>query len=193
MTEEQVHISGLKEGDTSSFEYLYNLWSGKLYNFVMKMSKGEQYLAEEIVQSVFIKIWETRRSLDVEKSFTSYIFTIAKNQLINVYQRRMSEALYLEESKLFSLAENTTDKDVDYHLLDEFINTLTEQLPPARKEIFILSRRYFLSNKEIANKLNLSENTIESQLRKAIAFLRDKINRYYNSMIFTILFCLIDK
>lgn len=176
MDEEQIHLEKLKRGNSDSFEYLYNLWSGKLYNFVMRVSKGERYLAEEIVQSAFIKIWENRESLDAGKSFSTYLFTIAKNLLINIYQRRTQEFLYREKIKKNDSTDNTTDKDIDYHLLDEYINSQIEQLPPARKEIFILSRRHFLTNKEIAEKLHLSENTIESQLRKATLFLRERIN-----------------
>ncbi|MDR1938343.1 MAG: sigma-70 family RNA polymerase sigma factor [Tannerellaceae bacterium] len=91
----------------------------------------------------------------------------------------MQEFLYQENIMQDASADNTTDKEVDYRLLDEYIDSLITQLPPARKQIFILSRRRFLSNKEIAAELGLSENTVESQLRKAIAFLRDKIARHY--------------
>lgn len=188
MDKESRYIYNLKRGDTPSFEYLYNLWSGKLYNFVMRISKGDSYLAEDIVQSVFIKVWESRQTLDPDKSFGAYLCTIAKNQLVNIYQHRMLEYLYEEKVKHTESAENTTEKEVDYHLLEEYIDSLIEQLPPARREIFILSRRSLLTNKEIAEKLHLSENTVESQLTKALSFLRDKINKHYNLPV-SLLFC----
>ena len=81
MDKESQHICNLRKGDTTSFEYLYTVWSGKLYNFVMRISKGDSYLAEEIVQAVFIKVWEGKESLDPGKSFGAYLCTIAKNQL----------------------------------------------------------------------------------------------------------------
>lgn len=171
----------LKTGDTASFETLYKQWSGKLYNFVMRISKGDAYLAEEIVQSVFIKVWEKREEIDPDKSFASYICTIAKNQLTNIYQHRMLEFLYQENAlNKTSYGDNTTEKEVEYRLLDEYVHTLVEQLPPARREIFILSRYQFLSNREIAQRLNLSENTVESQLTKAISFLRRRIAQHYS-------------
>lgn len=188
MDKESRYIYNLKRGDTPSFEYLYNLWSGKLYNFVMRISKGDSYLAEDIVQSVFIKVWESRQTLDPDKSFGAYLCTIAKNQLVNIYQHRMLEYLYEEKVKSTESAENTTEKEVDYHLLEEYIDSLIEQLPPARREIFILSRRNLLTNKEIAEKLHLSENTVESQLTKALSFLRDKINKHYDLPV-SLLFC----
>ncbi|MDR1918804.1 MAG: RNA polymerase sigma-70 factor [Tannerellaceae bacterium] len=181
MDEERKHVKGLRDGSYASFDCLYGLWSGKLYNFVMRMSRGERYLAEEIVQSAFLKIWENRESLDEEKTFSTYLFTIAKNLLLNVYQHRMQEFLYQEKLLQDDSAAHATEKEMDYRLLDEYIDSLIAQLPPARRQIFILSRRRFLSNKEIAAELGLSENTVESQLRKAIAFLREEINKHYNS------------
>lgn len=180
MAKESLHITHLQKGDITSFEYLYNTWSGKLYNFVMRISKGDSYLAEDIVQNVFIKVWENRVSVDPDKSFGAYICTIAKNQLVNIYHHRMLEFLYQEKVKNSGdFTENTTEKEVDYHLLEEYIDSLIEQLPPARKEIFVLSRRNQLTNKEISEKLKISENTVESQLTKAISFMRSKINRHY--------------
>lgn len=192
MDKESHHICRLKKGDTLSFEYLYNLWSGKLYNFVMRISRGDGFLAEEIVQSVFIKVWESRELLDPERSFGAYLCTIAKNQLVNIYQHRMLEFVYQEKIKTSEPVENTTEKEVDYHLLEEYIDSLIEQLPPARREIFILSRRNLLTNKEIAERLNLSENTVESQLTKALSFLRNKIKEHYTLSISWLLYLLID-
>jgi RNA polymerase sigma-70 factor (ECF subfamily) len=176
--EERLHISRLKTGNAVSFEYLYDLWSGRLYHFVMRISKGDRYLAEETVQSVFVKVWENRQHLDPDKSFAAYICTIAKNQLANLYQHRMQEWLYREKMKGIHPAEETTDREIDFRLLEEFVDSLAAQMPPARREIFILSRRRFLSNKEIARKLNISEHTVESQITKALSFLREAMNRY---------------
>lgn len=192
MDKESHHICNLKRGDIASFEYLYNAWSGKLYNFVMRISQGDTYLAEEIVQSVFIKVWEGREQVDADKSFGAYICTIAKNQLVNIYQHQMLEHLYQAKIKTSEPIENTTENEVDYHLLEEYVESLIEQLPPARKEIFVLSRHKLLTNKEIATKLNLSENTVESQLTKATAFLRSKIDRHYSFSIPLLLFFFID-
>ncbi|WP_102407340.1 RNA polymerase sigma-70 factor [Parabacteroides bouchesdurhonensis] len=180
---DQAQILALKAGAPASFKYLYEQWSGKLYNFVMRISHGDSYIAEELVQSVFIKIWEKREELDANKSFGAYLCTIAKNQLANIYQHRMSEFLYQNELEKTSTIDNTTEKEVEYHLLDEYIQSLIEQLPTARREIFILSRLQLLSNKEIATKLNLSENTIESQLTKATTFIRNKVMQHYELCI----------
>lgn len=191
MDAERTHVNRLKVGDQTSFDYLYTAWSGKLYNFVMRISGGDTYMAEEMVQSAFIKVWEYRQTLDPDKSFGAYLCTIAKNQLTNIYQHKMQEFLYQEKmAKTVATPENDTERVVEFHLLEEYINSLIEQLPPARREIFQLSRQAQLSNREIAEKLNLSENTVESQLTKALAYLREKVSRHYELTI-SLLFLLV--
>lgn len=192
MDAERTHVNRLKVGDQTSFDYLYTAWSGKLYNFVMRISGGDTYMAEEMVQSSFIKVWESRQTLDPDKSFGAYLCTIAKNQLTNIYQHKMQEFLYQEKmAKTIATPENDTERVVEFHLLEEYINSLVEQLPPARREIFQLSRQMQLSNREIAEKLNLSENTVESQLTKAFAYLREKVSRHYE-LTLSLLFWVIE-
>lgn len=191
MDKESLYIRRLQKGDASSFEYLYNKWSGKLYNFVMRISRGDSYLAEELVQSIFIKVWEGRELLDADKSFPAYLCTIAKNQLSNIYQHRMLEFLYEEKIKQTSITEeNNTEKEIEFRFLEDYINTLIDQLPPARQQIFLLSRKQLLSNREIAEKLNISENTVESQLTKALSFLRERIKSHYNLSIYLLFYML---
>lgn len=184
---DQINIVRLKSGDTLAFECLYNKWSGKLYNFIMRISHGDEYLAEEIVQSVFIKIWENKDKIDSERSFSSYLYTIAKNQLFNIYEHRMVEFIYKEREgneQNRKLYENSTEKDTDFHFLDDYIDKLIELLPSMRRNIYILSKRHLLSNKEIAKRLHLSENTIESQLSKANRFIKEQLQKHYDLTIF---------
>lgn len=178
-------VASLNEGNSTSFNQLYKKHSGKVYNFVMKLSHGDSYLAEEIVQDVFVKVWNVRKTIDPKKSFSAFLCTIAKNMVVNIYLHKMQEIIYqdkMKNSTSFS-TENTTEKDVDYSLLETYINSLIEKLPPARREIFILSRKRLMSNKEIANELKLSENTVESQITKALSFIRKEIKNNYGLVI----------
>ena len=90
----EILIQPLKNGSVKAFDALYQLYSARLYNFVLKISKGDTYMAEEIVQRVFIKIWEERSLLDTQKSFNAFICTIAKNMLMNEYKHQMVEFVY---------------------------------------------------------------------------------------------------
>ena len=84
-------LQSLKEGSFSAFEKLYNLYSGKLYNFMMRLSSGNQYMAEEVVQQTFIRLWEVREKVDPTENFVSYLCTIARNLSMNMYQHQTVE------------------------------------------------------------------------------------------------------
>lgn len=162
--------------DQVYFETIYKQWSGKVYNFILGLSSGDQYLAEEIVQSTFLKVWENRHSIDLERNVGAYIFSIAKNQLYNHFSHEELKAIYQRQQEQASQElVNTADENIDYQILKESIQLLVKQMPPSRRKIFSLSREQHLSNKEIASLLDISENTVESQMNKALKFLRVKL------------------
>ena len=180
MTEREQVLLLKTQDDGLAFKELYYQWSGKLYNFAMKISGGDSMLAEEIVQDVFATVWERRGALDEGKSFGNYVCTIAKSQLLNTYKHRMVENIYkrLVRETTSEVAEVTTN-EIDSDFLNEFLTTIIEELPEARRRIFKMSRFECLTNKEIAARLNLSENTVESQMGKALKFIRAKVDKYY--------------
>ena len=183
-SDEKEEIEMLKNASAESFETLYFRYSARLYNFVLKLSKGNNFMAEELVQRTFIKVWEKRDQINPEQSFISYLCTIAKNMLINEYEHQTLEFIYhkyfIEQISL--LEHHITELDVDKKLLDEYIEKLTAQLPPKRREIFILSKRNGLSNKLISEKLKISESTIETQLSKALKYMKEQI-RLFNECV----------
>jgi len=181
---EKEELELLKKGSSPSFDSLYRRYSGKLYNFVMKVSKGNSYMAEELVQRTFIKVWETKEYVNPDKSFISYLCTIAKNMLLNEYEHQTIQFIYEEYIKVRSVVnDDSTEKEVDKNLLEEYIDKLADKLPPKRREIFLLSRKEGLSNKEIAQKLNITESTIETQLSKALAFMKSEIKAHYDNIL----------
>lgn len=181
---EKEELELLRTASKQSFELLYHRYSAKLYNFVLKVSNGDRYIAEELVQRTFIKVWETREYINPEKSFISYLCTIAKNMLLNEYEHQTIQFIYQEYVKLNMVEiDSSTEKEVDKKLLEEYIDKLTEKMPPKRKEIFILSKKKGLSNKLIAKELNISESTIETQLSKALAFMKSQIQKHYDTIL----------
>lgn len=181
---EKEELELLRNASKQSFENLYRQYSGKLYNFVMKVSNGDKYTSEELVQRTFIKIWETKEYINPDKSFISYLCTIAKNMLLNEYEHQTIQFIYQEYIKVKTTdVEYNTEKEVDKNLLEEYIDKLADKLPPKRKEIFILSRKKGLSNKMIAKQLNISESTIETQLSKALAFMKTQLQSHYDHIL----------
>lgn len=181
---EKEELELLRNASKQSFETLYYRYSAKLYNFVMKVSKGNTYMAEELVQRTFIKVWETREYINPDKSFISYLCTIAKNMLLNEYEHQTVQFIYEEYVKVMATEnDDNTEKEVDKNLLEEYIDKLADKLPPKRKEIFNLSRKEGLTNKLIAKKLNISESTIETQLSKALSFMKTQLKNHYDHIL----------
>ena len=183
-TDEKHLLIDLKDGSFQAFERLYNMYSGKLYNFIMRLSSGNQYMAEEVVQSTFIRIWEVREKVDTNASFISFLCTIAKNLLMNMYQRQTVEYVYNEYLLKSGLDHDSQTEDtIDLHFLDVRIDSLAEELPAQRKRVFILSKRQNYTNKEIAEMMGISESTVATQLSLAVKFMREQLMKHYDKVI----------
>ena len=179
----EILIQPLKNGSVKAFDALYQLYSARLYNFVLKISKGDTYMAEEIVQRVFIKIWEERSLLDTQKSFNAFICTIAKNMLMNEYKHQMVEFVYQDYILQINKDESSDGVDkIEYVFLEKYLNTLIEQLTPARREVYIMNRIDKLTVKEIAQRSGKSEKTIEKQLSEANEFIRRQFSKHYDKL-----------
>ncbi len=179
----EILIQPLKNGSVKAFDALYQLYSARLYNFVLKISNGDTYMAEEIVQRVFIKIWEERSLLDTQKSFNAFICTIAKNMLMNEYKHQMVEFVYQEYILQINKDESSDGVDkIEYVFLEKYLNTLIEQLTPARREVYIMNRIDKLTVKEIAQRSGKSEKTIEKQLSEANEFIRRQFSKHYDKL-----------
>lgn len=177
-------LTELKNGFFHAFERLYNMYSGKLYNFIMRISSGNQYMAEEVVQSAFIRVWEVRERVEPESSFISFLCTIAKNLLMNMYQRQTVEYVYNEYLKNTGVdRDSQTEESIDLRFLNEYIDSLAEELPAQRKKIFILSKRQNYTNKEIAEMMGISESTVATQLSLAVKFMREQLMKHYDKIV----------
>ena len=169
-------LKRLKEGDEAAFESIYWKYNSHVFNFINSLLY-DRILSEDITQSVFMKIWEKHESIDLDKGFDAYLFTIARNMVYKETENRL-----LSESAFYALSQQQTNEDVlteekiDANSLRLYIDKLIEQLPLSRKEIFKLSRRDHLSNKEIAIRLSISEKTVETQLYRSLRFLKQKLS-----------------
>lgn len=192
MFDEVKELRALSNGSDKAFENIYKQYSGKLYNFIMTISHGNRYMAEEIVQSTFIRLWEVREQIDPRKSILSYLSAIAKNSLLNKYQRQTVEFLYqqflLKEHPIY---DTMTEKETDRKWLENYVDELIEQLPPSRKRIFILSRKEELSTKEIAKMMQISVSTVETQLSLATKFIRKQFEKNYDKLFLLCMLSLI--
>jgi RNA polymerase sigma-70 factor (ECF subfamily) len=163
----------IHEGDMIAFYNIYERYCKRLYGFVLKYIKNEAD-AEEIVQEVFVKVWEARSKIDIYSSFESFLFTIAYNSTISLFRKRVCEKKYLEYLKLLQHLEKAPDltDEIQFNDLNSKVQTLLNELTTRQKEIFLLSREEGLSHEEIAKKLDISVNTVKKHMVNSLAFLR---------------------
>jgi RNA polymerase sigma-70 factor (ECF subfamily) len=177
---EPDYLRQLKEGSKFAFECLYNRFSGKLYHFIFRVTRGNTWQTEELVQRTFIKVWENRERINPDKPFISYLCAIAKNMLLNELEHQAVEFVFREYIKQNETVEAcSTDEAIDLKFLEELFDELASRLPPARKQIFLLRKQKDYSVKEIANELNLAETTVQTQLSKALVFMKEELSKYY--------------
>jgi RNA polymerase sigma-70 factor (ECF subfamily) len=176
----------LRDGDKIAFDTIYNKYCHKLHEFVMAYLKQEED-AEEIVQEVFIKIWNSRRKIDVYASFESFLFTIAYNATISLLRKRLTESKsreYLKSLQQIDAADQVID-ELQYKELEHKVQSLLKQLPPRQRQIYHLSREEGLTHKEIARELNISISTVNNHLVTTLKYLRSHID---SSLAINILF-----
>ena len=168
-------VRSLSKGNIVAFNTLYSEYSNRLYRFAFGYLKSQQE-AEEIVQEVFFKIWESRSKLKADLSFKSFLFTIAFNIIKKHFRTKEQVSKYFTSLNSADIDVVTSDK-ITYNSLHQFISELVNRLPERRKAIFIKSRFEGLSIKEIAAEMNISHKTVENQLTEALKFIRTNINR----------------
>lgn len=174
-------IKLLKKGNIHAFNEIYKIYSNQIYFFSVKLLHNPQ-IAEEIVQDVFLKLWEYKEKIKDELSFDSFIFTITINLIRKYYRRKKITENFFRQNDF-----NDFQKiNFDYIQLSEIIDNLIEKLPEQRRKIFVKSRLEGISNDEIARELNISKKTVENQLSTALKFIRSNLEK-----VFKVLFLII--
>lgn len=182
-------VKKLKSGDVKAFDELFNKYSQKLFNFSVKYLKSTEE-AEELIQEVFLYIWEKREGLKPDNSFNAYLFTIAHNIIKKHFNKKTRDNAFKDEL-IYELLkqDNNLDQIIDYKFLLEKVESLIEGLPPRRKEIFIKRKYLGLPIKQIADELNISANTVENQLATAQKQILDELQKKkLAGLLFFILF-----
>ena len=182
-------IEQLKKGDATAFDALFDEYSQRLFAFAYKYLKSEAD-AEELVQEVFVRIWENRKLLKSDYSFKSYLFTIALNQIRKFFNKRAIALRYVTEVKgSESNTDNTTIDSIEYSSILNRIDELIEKLPERKKLIFIKSKKEGKSSKEIAEELQITVGTVDNQVSDALRIIRDALkNENLAILLFIALF-----
>lgn len=174
---EQEVILELKNGNKEAFELLYRQYWLKVYNFTKVYIMSSEAI-KEVVQEVFIKIWESHALIDETKNIEGFLFIITRNLIFNDSRRSFNEVSF--QNTMVEAIEDTSniEQELEASDLSQYLNTLLQMLTPRQREIFKLSREEHLTYKEIAVRLELSERTVENHIANTLKFLKKNLQFY---------------
>lgn len=170
---EREILLALRRGDQAIFRHVFNMCYEGLcrYAFTLLRDKDE---SEDIVQSMFVKFWERREELDIRQSVRSYLYRAVYNQCMNAIEHRSVKKRHQVHSE-FTNTNEAQQPEVFPEELDDRIKNAVDKLPPQCRTIFVMSRYEELKYPVIAKKLNISVNTIQNQICKALKILREEL------------------
>ena len=162
----------LKKDNGFALDELFNRYWEKLFKSADKLLFDED-AAKDVVQNVFVKLWENRNSIMVSNLY-AYLLQATKYQVVSYLRKGKFTAQH--EDELESLGSvNNTEQTINFNELNHVIIESLEQIPGRCREIFYLSRFEYLSNKEIADRLDISIRTVETQISKALKYIRETL------------------
>ena len=190
-SEERSLILRLIEGDEDAFCELYATYKNRLIYFAMRFLKSREY-AEDVFQDAFTVVWQSRRFINPDASFSSYLYTIMRNRILNQLRNAANEEK-LKESILSQALDYTEDtkREVMLNDLKSLISHALQQLTPRQREIFEMSREAQLSHKEIADNLGISINTVQEHISTSLKLIRTYLIKYSGSEYVDLLLLLI--
>lgn len=168
-------IARFKAGDAEAFDVIYHQYSKKMFSFAYGLVKDVD-VSKELVQEVFVSLWEKRDQVDPNLNLDNYIFTNTYNSVRKYFRKRAIEIKVIDR-----LVQNSpeigesTDATLIYNELFEIASKTIENLPPKRKLVYQLHKQEGLKIKEIASRLNISPRTVENNLAKAVKYLKEEL------------------
>lgn len=181
LIDERSLVLRLIEGDEDAFCELYAAYKNRLIYFAMRFLKSREY-AEDIFQDAFTVVWQSRRFINPDASFSSYLYTIVRNRILNQLRDSANQDKLREQ--ILSQAVNYTNETKDEILVNDlrqFISRALQQLTPRQREIFEMSRERQMSHREIAEALGISVNTVQESISISLRTLRAYLEK--NSIV----------
>lgn len=157
-----------KADNMFAFDMLYKKYSKRLYKFAFSILKSEEE-SENIVQDVFLHLWENRHKIEKDSSIKYYVFTIAYNSSISIIRKKALESQFIEYLKsIQDLNQESVDVEIEYNELTKKLDDIINHLPDRQREVYLLHKKEGLKYQEIAGRLNISVNTIENHMSRAL-------------------------
>ena len=176
----------LTAANTIIFENIFKEHFKGLHAYAYTMLRDEQ-LAEDIVQGMFMKLWEKKDTIQIEKSLASYLYRAVHNDSLNYLKHLKVKAAHLAHEARSTGSYNNAPDNVSYKQLEERLELALKELPEGCRTVFQMSRFEELKYSEIAAKLDISVKTVENQMGKALRILRQELVDFLPAILITIL------
>ncbi|WP_341216318.1 RNA polymerase sigma-70 factor [uncultured Wocania sp.] len=182
---DQKLIERLKQGDEDALKLIYNLYWEQLFIYAFSLLKKRE-ISEDVIQEVFIKIWEKRDVLVIKTTLKGYLYTCVMHKVYDLF-RKDKNAFSEEVLQNFDIKiqTSTPESRLIYKELEAQINAVVNTLPEKCKKVFKLSRENQLSHKEISKQLNISTKSVEAYITKALKIIRPSLI----NISYFVLFC----
>lgn len=170
-------VKELKEGNEQYFKKVFDQYHQKLYFFILDKTKSD-YIAEEVVQMAFTKLWQRRETLQEEYTISTQLFRIATTTLIDLLRKNNNkQAVTVRlDTLVIDKGVDSTNEKVSEAELQKRISEVVNDLPPVRKRVFEMSRGQGMSYREIAESLSVSSKTVETHIYKALKQIKKHIS-----------------
>jgi RNA polymerase sigma-70 factor (ECF subfamily) len=186
--QEELIQKQLNAGEVEALEYLFHKYYDDLCRYTFVFTKDID-IAENIVQDLFVYIWEHRETIEVHCSFESYLFQASRYKALNYkrdYSHSVDKLLKLKEQICDKVADSA-DEAIELKELNQILSEAIDLLPTRCQQIFRLSRTDELSYREIAELMNISISTIDNQVHTAIKKIKTHVKRYYPELYLSLL------
>lgn len=166
-------VSLLKKDNQEAFEQLYHRYKFRLAGNLVRLVKSED-LAEELLQMLFVKLWETRHKIDPEKSFRSYLFRIAENLVYDMFRKAARDSkLQKQFMEAASVGYSHVEETLYYEESREKLEEVLKKMPPQCRKVFTICKLEGKSYQEASDLLGLSVHTVSNHMTKAMRMVKE--------------------
>lgn len=168
-------IALMRQGEHAAFEEIYNRYYNLLLNFAIRRH-GELTEVEDALQDVFLNLWTYHSEFTLKTSLLSYLIRATTNRIINLARNKKVKDRYVESlASYLKVSAESADNRIRESMMQELIAREIDALPPRMKSVFLLRQTRYLSNRQIAEELDISEQTVETHMKKALKVLRGRL------------------
>lgn len=181
-------LQQMAKGDRQSFTELYNRYWEQLFITAAKALRGKEEAAD-VVQDVFLSLWDRRNELNLLGSLSAYLHTSVRYKCIHYIEKNITRHDYLVHL-IVSESPSSAETNLQLKEVQQLINNTVSKMPPKMQEVYRMSRQQQLSYKEIAEKMRVSVETVKKHIHHALHLIKKDLQLHTTLLPFLLFFCL---